>query len=107
MCGHAQTLESGPHTLELQCVVSQRLWLQCLAGQRLEATHWTSSVTSSVADEEVLLNSTHHILNLDDLTDLGKIITNKQTKTLACPTFHTCTISHSAVHVVSLELTED
>ena len=33
------------------------------------------SVTSSVADEEVLLNSTHHILNLDDLTDLGKIIT--------------------------------
>ena len=44
MCGHPQTLESGPHTLELQCVVSQRLWLQCLAGQRLEATHWTSSV---------------------------------------------------------------
>ena len=46
MCGHPQTLESGPHTLELQCVVSQRLWLQCLAGQRLEATHWTSSVWS-------------------------------------------------------------
>ena len=34
-----------------------------------------NSVTSSVADEEVLLNSTHHILNHDDLTDLGKIIT--------------------------------
>ena len=34
-------------------------------------------VTSSVADEEVLLNSTHHILNLDDLTDLGKIITTE------------------------------
>ena len=36
-----------------------------------------ASVTSSVADEEVLLNSTHHILNLDDLTDLGKIITTE------------------------------
>ena len=36
---------------------------------------YDSSVTSSVADEEVLLNSTHHILNHDDLTDLGKIIT--------------------------------